>query len=95
MSDNVLQFPDKDQEFIDKYYRVHKQGKPCCAGCDHWRWYNIVVGECTKSAPVSAHERWSMIGIRSASLHDDAGHIMTPRDHSCGDFIDTYDWGSK
>ncbi|MAD46576.1 MAG: hypothetical protein CMH98_16365 [Oceanospirillaceae bacterium] len=75
---------------LDQFYK--KYG-PCCAGCDHWRWHNSVVGECTKSAPVSGQERWSaVLQLDSASTTLPAGCVMTERDHHCGDFIDTYDW---
>lgn len=81
------------QDAVDNYYL--SQGKrPCCAGCDHWRFYNSTVGECTKSAPVSHDERFSLIDIQSSSARGDAGHILTKRGHSCGDFLDTYDWES-
>lgn len=35
-----------------------------------------------------------MMGIHSVSLVTGAGHIVTPRDHSCGDFRDGFDWAS-
>lgn len=73
------------QEFVDAFYA--KNG-PCCAGCDWWRWVNSLVGECTKSAPVSASERWGMFGVSGCSMQLTAGHIMTPREHVCGDFKD-------
>lgn len=82
---------NKTQEFLDAFYLKH--GK-CCAGCDWWRWHNAAVGDCTRSAPVSGKDRVSMIGIDSCSL-EGSGHIMTKRDHVCGEFIDTYDWGGK
>lgn len=78
------------QRAVDQFYRL--LGAPCCAGCDWWRFYNSVVGECTRSAPVSGHERVAMLGMGSISVHTGAGHIMTPRDHVCGEFIDTHDW---
>lgn len=77
------------QRSIDAFYLKHG---PCCAGCDHWRWYNSAVGDCTRSAPVSSAERFSMIGVHHASIDEGAGHIMTLRDHLCGDFIDSYEW---
>ncbi len=77
----------------DKFYLTHGK-KPCCAGCDWWRFYNSSVGECIKSAPVSASERIGMAGIENLSLDIGAGHIFTNRSHVCGDFIDTFDWGS-
>jgi len=79
------------QKQVDRYYRKHG---PCCAGCDWWRHYSALAGECTKSAPVSAAERDAMIGLENASIRDDggAGHVITPRDHLCGGFIDSYSW---
>lgn len=75
----------QNQESIDAFYKQHG---PCCAGCDWWRWYNTVVGECIRTAPVSGEERWSMVGVKSCSFPKDAGHIMTPREHLCGEFKD-------
>lgn len=79
------------QNIIDRYY---KKNGPCCAGCDWWRWFNTIVGECHRHAPVSAKERYSMLGIKYASPANrfEAGHILTKRDHVCGDFIDTHKW---
>lgn len=74
---------------IDKFYQEHG---PCCAGCDWWRFYNSVVGECTKSAPISGEERYSMIGIERLSMESEPGHIITVRGHVCGDFKDDFDW---
>lgn len=54
----------KIQRGIDAYYRKHG---PCCAGCDHWGWFNSMVGECTRSAPVSGEERMAMMGMTSLS----------------------------
>ncbi len=82
--------PDR-QEITDAFYW---STGPCCSGCDWWQSLNSVAGECTKSAPVSAGERVAMLGITSLSLKIGAGHILTPRDHRCGDFRDTLDWSS-
>ncbi|GGP00877.1 hypothetical protein [Stakelama pacifica] len=79
------------QALIDAFYWQY--GKSC-AGCDHWQNHNSLVGECTKSAPVPGRDRDAMIGIESCSLHIGAGHPFTPRDHVCGDFADTFDWGT-
>lgn len=79
------------QAFIDSFYLSNNK-RPCCAGCDWWRFYNSTVGECTKSPPVSASERWAILGIEAVTVQLPAGHIMTKRDHSCGGFVDTYDW---
>jgi len=80
------------QASIDRFYRVTNKGQPCCAGCDLWQWHNSVAGECIKNAPVPGSERLRMAGITWISTPVSAGHIMTDRDHSCGDFIDTYNW---
>ena len=74
------------QVFIDRFYL---ESGPCCAGCDWWRWYNSVIGECTKSAPVSGKERIAMIGMESCSMDIGAGHVITDREHYCGDFHDS------
>lgn len=77
------------QDCIVEFYRKHGD---CCAGCDHWRWGSSLLGECRKSVPVSGSERLSMLGINWITAKIEAGHIITPREHVCGDFIDTYDW---
>ena len=79
------------QELVDRFYA---QRGPCCAGCDWWHHVNSLVGECHRSAPVSGENRYAMIGIRAASLPFDAGHVMTLREHHCGDFKDEFDWSS-
>jgi len=76
---------DIKQLEINRYADKHN---PCCAGCDWWRWHNPVVGDCTKSAPVSGGERFALLGITWTSLPPEAGHVMTPRHHKCGDFKD-------
>ena len=80
------------QKRVDHYYRSEKKGKPCCAGCDWWRYKNAVIGDCTKSAPVSGLDRIGMLEIHSVSLLVDSGHVLTYRNHVCGDFVDTYEW---
>jgi len=80
------------RRLVDQFYREHG---PCCAGCDWWRFHNSVVGECTRSAPVAGGDRVAMLGMEGCSLPDRAGHILTPRDHLCGEFIDTHDWEAK
>lgn len=79
------------QEILDSFYFRHG---PCCAGCDWWRHINSVSGECTRSAPVSGEARVDMLGISSLSVRPGSGHIMTRRDHHCGDFKDNFDWSS-
>ncbi len=81
----------KQQENVDKFY--WKSG-PCCAGCDHWEYINSVCGDCTKSAPVSGHERTAMLGLRFNGISPGAGHVLTNREHRCGDFKDSFDWQS-
>lgn len=73
------------QFLVDAFYKQHG---PCCAGCDWWRYYNSTVGDCTRRAPVQASERTAMLGMRVCTLSIGAGHIMTRRDHVCGDFQD-------
>lgn len=73
----------------------HKANGPCCAGCDWWRWYNALAGECIRSAPVPGAERFAMLGIESSSLRPDAGHVMTPREHVCGEFKDDPQQGER
>ncbi len=85
----VVSEPDCASEIADRFYMVH--GK-CCAGCDWWAQVNSLVGECTRTAPVSGVERVSMLGVSAASLPLKAGHIATPRDHCCGEFSDEFDW---
>jgi hypothetical protein len=82
------------QGAVDKFY-LSRGKKPCCAGCDWWRFYNSTTGECTKSAPVAGSERWSLVGLVNISGNSPPGHIMTNRDYSCGDFIDTFDWSKR
>lgn len=80
------------QKRVDAFYREHG---PCCAGCDNWRFLNSVLGECRKSAPVAGADRWAMVGLRASSVPADPGHIITSREHHCGDFADTYDWEAQ
>lgn len=80
---------DPRQEILDRFYF---QRGPCCAGCDWWESLSAMSGNCTKSAPVSDHERWAMLGITGCSLSPGSGHVVTPRDHRCGDFKDEFDW---
>lgn len=79
------------QEFIDRFYFQHG---PCCAGCDWWHSINSLAGECWRSAPVSGAERIAMLGISGTSMPLPAGHVLTRRDHICGDFKDEFDWSS-
>lgn len=83
---------DRAQEAADRFYVKHG---PCCAGCDWWHHSNSVIGECRKSAPVSAAERYSIVRMEWTSwrLSElEAGHILTNREHHCGDFTDSFDW---
>lgn len=74
------------QHVIDAFYAKHG---PCCAGCDWWRHHNSMVGDCIRSAPVAGAERIAMLGIHGSSLQPSAGHVMTLRDHYCGEFRDS------
>jgi hypothetical protein len=80
---------EQTQRIVDAFYTQHG---PCCAGCDWWGRANSVAGECRKSAPVSGAERIAMLGMTCTSLPLAAGHIMTLREHHCGDFKDVFDW---
>ena len=82
---------DRDRRIVDHFYTLHG---PCCAGCDFWSMANVLVGECTRSAPVSGQQRWSMMRVHAPAYMPDAGHIITPREHRCGDFKDDFDWSS-
>jgi len=79
------------QESVDAFY--WKNG-PCCAGCDWWRHFNAVAGECTASAPVPSTQRGHILGGHNLSMEIGAGHVFTPREHLCGQFKDEYDWKS-
>lgn len=84
------------QQAADSFYMKHG---PCCAGCDWWNHSNAVIGECRKSAPVSAQERYAMVRMDRTSwrltlAEQEAGHILTNREHHCGDFKDSFDWVS-
>lgn len=87
---SLSEIPDKEQELADAFYVKHGH---CCAGCDWWHRINTLVGECHRAAPVAGHERYNMLGMRP-SIPLDAGHIMTVRDHRCGEFADTFDWST-
>jgi len=79
------QTAQEKQDLIDDFYAKHG---PCCAGCDWWHWYSLVAGECTRTAPVPGAARISMLGLSNSSLAIESGHIMTLRDHVCGEFKD-------
>ena len=86
--------PTKTQEACDRFYVEHG---PCCAGCDWWHHINALVGECHRSAPVSADQRFSMVRMDWHTYRfqsPEAGHILTNREHHCGDFKDEFDWSS-
>lgn len=79
------------QEILDRFY--WSRG-PCCAGCDWWHSHNAVAGDCTKSAPVSGERRAAMIDVHPIGWALDPGHVVTRREHVCGDFKDEFDWNS-
>ena len=91
MSAHVQFLIDQPGEILDRFYT---QNGPCCAGCDWWSHYNSLAGECRKSAPVPGVQRVAMLGAYGSSLSLEAGHIMTLRDHHCGDFKDEFDWAT-
>ncbi|GEP11703.1 hypothetical protein MMMDOFMJ_1706 [Methylobacterium gnaphalii] len=79
------------QASLDTYYFARG---PCCAGCDWWRAHNSRAGECHRTRMVAGVDRSAPLGIEGASLRIGAGHVMTPRDHVCGEFRDEFDWSS-
>jgi len=82
---------DRIQEACDRFYTANG---PCCAGCDWWNGVSSVAGDCTRSAPVPGVQRIAMLGITGTSSPMAAGHVMTPREHKCGDFKDEFDWST-
>lgn len=70
---------DDRQEIVDRFYFTNGA---CCAGCDWWRSINVRIGECTRSAPVSADERLAVIGVEWSSLRLGPGHVLTPVSHT-------------
>lgn len=82
---------DRTQEIADRFY---VENGPCCAGCDWWASANSVAGECRRSAPVSGDERIAMLGTSYTSYPVRAGHVMTLREHHCGDFKDDFEWST-
>lgn len=82
---------ERSQELADRFYTLNG---PCCAGCDWWRSAKSVAGECIKSTPVAGEQRYAMLGVSGTSLPMGAGHILTFREHHCGDFKDDFDWSS-
>ena len=91
MSDWYVRAVAHRQERMDAFYTAHG---PCCAGCDWWHHINSLIGECHRSAPVAGDQRWAMVGIDSISMPLMAGHVMTRREHHCGEFVDTFDWST-
>jgi len=88
----MLTLLERTQAIVDRFYAANG---PCCAGCDWWRWHNSLVGECIRTVPTSGAERFAMLGATSYSLSPGAGHIMTMRDHVCGEFKDEVQEGSE
>jgi len=86
-----MTYEAEKQEILDRLY--HQSG-PCCAGCDWWQHMNSMVGNCTRSAPVAGEERADMLAITFTTLRLPAGHVVTKRDHVCGEFKDTFNWES-
>lgn len=76
---------EQHRDCVDKFYA---ENGPCCAGCDWWRYHNSLIGDCTKSAPVAGKERCGMLNMQRSTLVLESGHLITLRDHVCGDFKD-------
>lgn len=81
---------DERQELLDRFY--HANG-PCCAGCDWWRHFSSLTGECTRHAPRPEPEVHSCMIFEGSSISS-GGHPMTRREYYCGDFKDEFDWSS-
>lgn len=82
---------DRYQFLVDAFY---KQNGNCCAGCDHWRFHNHLVGECTKSQLMPATTALEGMGIFNHTGAKGTSHALTKRDYVCGNFIDSFDWDS-
>jgi len=82
---------DCESRILDHVYTLTG---PCCAGCDWWQPVNTVIGECTRSAPVSGIERGDALGVTLPVCRLRAGHILTWREHRCGEFKDEFDWST-
>lgn len=80
---------DADQEILDTFY--FSKG-PCCAGCDWWRHWNALTGECVRHAPRPAPEVHSCLYFEGSNSA--GGHPVTSRDYHCGDFKDEFDWST-
>lgn len=83
---------EKDALVRKNIKQFYEQHGPCCAGCDHWDPLGASVGECTRTAPVAGMDRVSMLGWDNCTMRIDTGHIVTPREHHCGEFIETDVW---
>lgn len=82
---------DARQEMLDEFY--HQNG-PCCAGCDWWHSFNSRAGECHRTVMIPGADRGAPLGVTGSSLAIGAGHVMTRREHVCGEFKDKFDWSS-
>ncbi|WP_252108939.1 MULTISPECIES: hypothetical protein [unclassified Halomonas] len=80
---------DAARQCIKAFY---DENGPCCAGCDHWDPIGASVGECTRTAPVAGADRISVLGWDNVTMRIDSGQIVTPREHWCGEFIETETW---
>lgn len=67
----------------------YKKNGPCCAGCDHWRYFSANLGECEKSNIMSMEDRLSILGITHWTGPGEAGKALTERGYHCGNFIDS------
>ena len=79
----------KEDNMISAFY---SENGPCCAGCDHWRYFNCVLGECSRSNLMGSKDRISLLGYKLYTGPDvEAGHALTRRDYHCENFIDSDD----
>ena len=77
------------QECLDRFYWKHG---PCCAGCDHWRPFNALTGECGELAltnvSICRRSATVMRGVTRVTISSAA----TSREHVCGAFADHFPW---
>lgn len=76
----------QEDELVIQFY---KENGPCCSGCDHWRYFNNVIGECQKSNLMGMSDRLSILGITHWTGPREAGKALTERGYYCESFIDS------
>ena len=67
---------------------------PCCAGCDHWRSRNAMIGQCAAAGVVSGADVMRSMDIEWSSYRFPPGLPYTRGESHCGKFRDDFDWSS-